>query len=165
MKIKISNLSDGTHELNFSSSVDELDISEPYFGPVEISVIISKFGDQLILNSETEINANLVCDRCNTEFKKLVKSNYKMIYLVDDSSGDQNDEVTYIKPMTDKISIDEDVREYALLALPMKTLCKDDCKGLCYKCGTNLNLNQCSCDGKKTNEMWEPLLKLKKNSN
>ena len=47
-----------------------------------------------------------------------------------------------------QIELDPIVREQVLLALPMDSLCKEDCKGLCAQCGQNLNEAQCSCDPK-----------------
>lgn len=44
------------------------------------------------------------------------------------------------------IDLDPILREQVLLALPMNAVCRDDCKGLCSKCGQNLNEKQCGCD-------------------
>ncbi len=46
----------------------------------------------------------------------------------------------------DKIDLNQMIWEQVYLALPMKPLCKDDCRGLCPQCGTNLNLSQCNCE-------------------
>ena len=52
----------------------------------------------------------------------------------------------------------EDVlREQVLLGLPAKTLCKDDCKGLCPRCGENLNQKACSCDSAPVDPRWSAL--------
>lgn len=45
----------------------------------------------------------------------------------------------------DQIDLAHMIREQVYLALPMKPLCKDECRGLCPECGTNLNLSSCSC--------------------
>jgi uncharacterized protein len=61
-----------------------------------------------------------------------------------------------------QLEIGDILREQVLLGLPMKALCRVDCKGLCPNCGINLNLNTCDC----TNESFSPhrdtLLQLKK---
>jgi uncharacterized protein len=51
------------------------------------------------------------------------------------------------------------------LSIPLKVLCKDDCKGLCPRCGINLNDTSCSCDTTDTDPRWAPLSKLKDESN
>ncbi len=45
----------------------------------------------------------------------------------------------------DQIDLNELMREQFYLALPMKPLCREDCKGLCAQCGTNLNTGTCDC--------------------
>jgi len=61
----------------------------------------------------------------------------------------------------DNIDVTNDVREFALLSVPMKNLCKDDCKGLCSKCGTDLNISKCTCSKEEIDPRWKPLMELK----
>lgn len=51
----------------------------------------------------------------------------------------------------------EAVRQYALLALPMKPLCKQDCPGICSRCGENLNDGPCSCPKAEKDQRWAKL--------
>ena len=53
------------------------------------------------------------------------------------------------------------VREYALMAEPMKPLCRPDCSGLCADCGANLNLSDCGCDS-PIDPRWGPLLAMRR---
>ena len=53
--------------------------------------------------------------------------------------------------------LEDVVREQVLLSLPGRTLCKEDCKGLCPRCGQNLNLAQCSCDKAPADPRWNAL--------
>jgi uncharacterized protein len=45
----------------------------------------------------------------------------------------------------DEIDLNELLREQFYLALPMKPLCREECRGLCPQCGTNLNTGSCDC--------------------
>ena len=82
--------------------------------------------------------------------------------LFDKKEVDESEtNVKYLSPADDKIDLTEDVIDYSKLAIPMKKLCKDDCKGLCIKCGTNLNQEKCSCNNEEMDSVWEPLLNLK----
>jgi uncharacterized protein len=85
---------------------------------------------------------------------------YHFIQNINDSENEKID-IIYLHPETDKIDLSEDVRDYALLALPMKKLCSENCKGLCPKCGKNLNDGPCECRDEKIDPRWEPLQKLK----
>lgn len=56
--------------------------------------------------------------------------------------------------------LEDVVREQVLLSLPGRTLCKEDCKGLCSRCGQNLNLATCSCGEAPANPQWNALADL-----
>jgi len=164
IKIKVSNLSNVRYDYDFEGKASDLDIFEPYVGNFKTNVALSKFDSQIILDSETGITANLLCDRCAKEFQSVIKSNYRMVYLFRvnfDDEESEKEEVVYIHPETDKIELDKDIRDYAVLAVPMKNLCSDDCKGLCPKCGKNLNDDPCSCTEENIDPRWEPIQKLK----
>ena len=80
---------------------------------------------------------------------------------------DDNDsiDISYLPLEADKIDITKDVRDYALLAIPMKKLCKEDCKGLCVNCGKNLNEGDCNCSKDMIDPRWLPLQELKNKLN
>jgi len=58
------------------------------------------------------------------------------------------------------IDLTEAMRQYALLAIPMKPLCRGDCAGLCPSCGHNLNQGPCDCSPQETDPRWSVLRKL-----
>ena len=58
------------------------------------------------------------------------------------------------------IDLTEAIRQYALLAIPMKPLCRGDCAGLCPNCGHNLNQGPCDCLPQETEPRWSELNKL-----
>jgi uncharacterized protein len=162
MIIKISNLSEGEHDFVFEDKVDVLDLGKPFYGKYKSSVILNKLHDQLILSVTSDFKVKYECDRCGTEFKSSLKSNYKMIYLMNEKPEETDSiNVSYLNRDADKIDIKSDVREFALLSIPMKKLCKEDCKGLCYKCGKDLNKEQCTCTTEEIDPRWKPLMNLK----
>jgi uncharacterized protein len=61
-----------------------------------------------------------------------------------------------------QLAIGDILREQVLLALPMKALCRLDCKGLCPQCGTNLNLKSCGCAKEQFNPNLDALLEIKR---
>ncbi len=58
------------------------------------------------------------------------------------------------------IDLTEAIRQYALLAIPMKPLCRGDCAGFCPNCGHNLNQGPCDCSPQETEFRWSELSKL-----
>jgi uncharacterized protein len=168
IKIKVSTLANGRYEYDFDGKASDLEIFEPYFGNFSTNVVLTKFDNQLILDSETAIAGNLTCDRCAGEFHSVIKSSYRMIYLYKANIGDpeiEKEDIIFLHPATDKIELDKDIRDFAILAVPMKKLCSEDCKGLCSKCGKNLNKGPCNCHEEIFDPRWEPLKKLKTKNN
>lgn len=162
MIIKITNLSEGTHEFTFEENIDHLDLEKPFFGKYKSFVVLNKLHDQIILSVSSKFKVKYQCDRCGKEFNSKLNSDYKMVYLMNEKPAETDSIfVTYLSRTEDKIEIKNDVREFALLAVPMKNLCKEDCKGLCYKCGADLNNEQCKCTNDEIDPRWKPLMNLK----
>jgi uncharacterized protein len=61
----------------------------------------------------------------------------------------------------DSLLLEDVLREQVLLSLPVRTLCKPDCKGLCPRCGQNRNSQPCSCEEGLTDPRWEALADLR----
>ncbi len=166
MIIKISNLSEGIHNFDFNEDAKEIKLEEPFFGQTEVKVELNKIHNQIILQADIKANVRFICDRCTKEFEQVLLSNYKMVYLFNSEYKESEDiNVAFLKPDADKIILDDDVRDYALLSIPMKRLCKEDCKGLCPGCGKDLNEEECGCRKEVIDERWLPLMELKNKLN
>jgi DUF177 domain-containing protein len=162
MKIKISGLENGKHTYDFDGEIDKDELTEPLLGKYKTSVVLNKFDDQIILEASTVAEANFTCDRCSKEYRHGVESKYKMIYLLRGIERDEDElNITYLSPDADKIDIEKEVRDYLILSLPMKRLCKENCKGLCYKCGKDLNEGVCDCKNDEPDDRWKVLSDLK----
>jgi uncharacterized protein len=61
----------------------------------------------------------------------------------------------------DSLLLDDVLREQVLLSLPVRTLCKPDCKGLCPRCGVNRNNQSCLCEEMQSDPRWEALADLR----
>jgi uncharacterized protein len=61
----------------------------------------------------------------------------------------------------DSLSLEDVLREQVLLSLPVRTLCKPDCKGLCPRCGENRNSQPCNCEEGPSDPRWEALAGLR----
>lgn len=162
MIIKISNLSDGEHNFVFEDKIQSLDLELPFYGKYKSSVLLNKLHDQIIIAVSTKFKVKFECDRCGIEFKSNLLSDYKMVYLMNEQPEETDSlNVSYLSRDADKIDITTDVREFALLSIPMKKLCSDNCKGLCPKCGKDLNKEECNCKTDDIDPRWKPLIKLK----
>ena len=121
---------------------------------------------QIVFDCNLNLFAELICDRCTSEFERKVENNFQLVYLFGKESVDDEEiNIHIIPPETDKINLTEDVLEYAKLSLPLKILCNENCKGLCPQCGANFNKEKCDCKNDSIDPIWEPLQQLKKSSN
>lgn len=162
MIIKIANLNEGIHEFTFEEKIEDLDLEKPFYGISKSFAVLNKLHDQVILSVKSRFKVKYQCDRCGTEFNSKLNSDYQIVYLMNEEPAETGSiNVTYLSRTADKIDLKNDVREFALLAVPMKHLCKEDCKGLCYKCGANLNVEQCKCTNDEIDPRWKPLINLK----
>lgn len=166
MTIKFTNYTDGIHYLDYEEPVAKLNLEEPFLGNLKLNVKMDKSSHQIVLNCSLSVNARLICDRCQEEYQREFRNEFILTYLFakeDVTSDDLN--LYYISPESDKINLHQDIIDFAILAVPMKKLCQEDCKGLCASCGMNLNAEACQCKKDEINPVWEALQKLKKTNN
>ncbi|MCM8787301.1 MAG: DUF177 domain-containing protein [Candidatus Omnitrophica bacterium] len=134
MKIAVAKIKD--KELEFTEEIDvkdwDMDSNDVKF--VDNITLICKFlrvGKGIFVDATVNTHRMIVCSRCLEEVGQIVCQNFKLNYD--------------INKLGDYLEIDDDVREEILLNFPMKVLCRPDCKGLCPKCGVNLNFEDCKC--------------------
>ena len=138
MKININQiLPEGlTLEEDTASATLDLDTDIIRFlGPVNIKANITKVADVVIVNLTLKALMSVSCSRCLNEFSIDLNKSLKLNYPVDSS--------------VQTIDLGSDIREEIILDYPVRFLCNPNCKGLCLKCGQNLNQSRCSCEGKR----------------
>ncbi len=162
MKINISNLSQGTHEYELSKKAVELELDEHFVGDVAAHVTLEKSSRQILLRARLRSNALFQCDRCLEEFSKEISPALQIVYVWDvlERSAELHEDVRTLKADTNIIDFSDAVRDGILLAVPLKLLCKENCAGLCAKCGRNLNHTadgSCDCAPVEADERWNKL--------
>jgi len=131
--------------------VGEQDDAYRVVAPVDLAFEIHKDKDRFRLVGTAKAERELECRRCVEPFRLAVDAPFDIRYLpASAASAEPEREVeeedlgtSYYRD--DQIDLNELLREQFYLALPMKPLCQEACKGLCSHCGTNLNAGQCDC--------------------
>jgi uncharacterized protein len=119
--------------------------------PVVVDVDIHKDKEKFRLVGTAKTELELACSRCLEPFRMPVDASFDLRFLpvsemaTDEEREIQADDLETSYYRDDQIDVNELLREQFYLALPMKPLCQDACKGLCAQCGTNLNTGTCSC--------------------
>ena len=162
LKIRISGLSNGIHEYHFTSDPSEIGLEPNFTSPVDVLAVVDKAQHQLYVKTELKTSGTFSCDRCLDEFIQPIDARYNTFYVFDEEQRGKYpaDEVQVLSPDTVSIDLTEDVKEVVILSVPLKLLCKQDCKGLCPHCGTNRNKSLCDCKDDRIDSRWEGLANL-----
>lgn len=110
--------------------------------PVELKGEIYALGDVLTLDGTICTELDLTCSRCLSTFSHVI--NLPVHEEFSTNSNSEDDEVIFIEG--EAIEINDIIKNNIILSLPIKKLCKEDCKGLCQHCGENLNITSCNCE-------------------
>ena len=159
MKVQISDIISGkdrSKKIDYKFEMSQLefegDIIKPK-GSCNVVGRISANGDILILNAEIKVDLEMICSRCLDTFIYPIDIDIEERFTTNSKSED--DEAVVV--LDDVLDITEVVETSIISTLPIKRVCKDDCKGLCQECGCNLNFNTCSCNKEDVDIRFEAL--------
>lgn len=145
----------------FRSRVDLSELEfygrKPISRPVEAEGSVTNHAGALVLEGTARSLLDLVCDRCGKAFsrEKVVPLDSLVAETLED---EENDEILLLDS-DGSLDLDEAVTEAFVLAMEPKILCSEDCKGLCPRCGADLNLGPCGC-GPEADPRWAALAQL-----
>jgi uncharacterized protein len=115
--------------------------------------------------------ARLTCSRCLAEFFLDLQDDFSLTYLPRPEMPEQmrpgeeaelsTDEIGLIPFDGDRIDLREGLQEQLVMALPVKPLCRPDCRGICPRCGADLNRSACRCTGSSVDPRLAVLRNLK----
>ena len=152
---------------NSSLSIDyALDMSDleyngeyPLKKPVTIKGSITNNASLIRLTAEISFDFEAPCDRCglviNQSHSVTVEKSLASVM-----ESEESDTILLVPDM--KLDLDEFIYTEVVLGLPMKHLCNEDCKGICPKCGKNLNVGKCECSFKEIDPRLQALADLLK---
>lgn len=112
-------------------------------GPVRVTGDVRNHAEILELHVCAEAELHCVCDRCSREYTVPWSLNY-LATLTRDSESVGDDPDLY-ELRDDEVDVDEIVSTAIVLNMDTKFCCAPDCKGLCEKCGADLNEGDCGC--------------------
>ena len=132
--------------IDTSVSAKELDIDNldfTFIDDIHIKIQASSVSKEFLFRCDIQTNIQAKCSRCLKDI---------------DFTIDIKDFIfTYENEHQDKIDISIDIRDAILIEIPTRLICKEDCKGFCPICKTDLNTNQCRCEDKAFNNPFAGL--------
>ena len=134
--------------VDFSTSVDLQDLRYgncfPVTEPVIASGAVRNTAGVLVMTGLIRTTIHGVCDRCASDFDEVVELPMEVV-LVTELANEENEDEWVFPLEGDSADLEEIVRTVFVLNMDSKLLCKPDCKGMCCRCGKNLNHEVCSC--------------------
>jgi uncharacterized protein len=152
-------------------SIDLQDENLTLNEPCSISLRLNRRGHDIDAQGTVATTVGVNCDRCLTPTLLPLSSSFNLIYLPFNSLSATDElvlerrELDFSFYKDNRLDIDELVQEQIRLALPMTNLCREDCRGLCGKCGQDLNNSTCQCVTEDIDPRWSALLELKNKKN
>ena len=129
------------YELDLSEQ--ELNGSKPFASPVKISGHAGNYTGIVELHATADFTLETACDRCAKPISLPLAT--KIFHTLVTSLNDEtNDELMLVNEL--RYDLDPLITEDIFLDLPSKLLCSEDCKGVCPRCGKDLNQGSCSCE-------------------
>jgi len=119
--------------------------------PVALSVSVRKDRMQFRLVGRVRTTVELTCSRCLEAYEMPVEEAFDVLYLPHSAgaAGEErmveDDDLSTAFYEDNVIDLGQLMQEQCYLAVPMKPLCREDCRGLCPECGANLNTETCEC--------------------
>jgi len=119
------------------------------------------------LNGELATRLELLCARCLEPVVQDVTRKFDLLYRpLGTDAGNEELSVTVAEAEVgyyqgDGLLLEDAIREQVLLAVPLKVVCREDCKGLCPTCGKNRNTEPCSCAPPLGDPRWSALKDLR----
>ena len=171
MKIDVQTLKEGENSLELRESASGLglrDVPCEFKSDVLVNLTLHKRNDEIVLLGRASGVVSEECSRCLKRSDRKFSVEFEVFC---DKIGarkrkpqpDEEAGETYVAHHDGKVlDIGSVVREAVMLSMPMKALCREDCRGLCPVCGVNLNEQTCGCAASKPDVRWNALAKLKK---
>lgn len=147
-------------EYSLDLSSTEVSGVYPLKKPVTVSGAVSNKASLVVLDAVITYEYSAPCDRCGTETKRThtLRLNKSLAVSIE---GEESDSILTVPDM--KLDLDELLYSEVIVNLPMKHICKEDCKGICPKCGKNLNEGKCGCPEKEIDPRLSALAELLNN--
>jgi uncharacterized protein len=149
--IDLGSLREGRTPVELEAAAPDLDLpQDDWAGPIWGQLEVEKTGENVTVRGSVAATARLECVRCLATFDRPIQ--VPLAVFADRAGGGRRgDEAAlarddYMKFHDGRrLELGDEARELLLLELPMSPRCRDDCRGLCPRCGADLNAGPCGC--------------------
>jgi uncharacterized protein len=169
MEIRVESIPDGGKALHEEIDPATIDLDEPYYSinePLTFTGHATRNGDDIYVKGRVTGAVKSECGRCLESFAMQIDLPVDAVFVPQRENVEDDDEVfepqsnlTYYEG--DSVDLLREIKDIILVNLPIKPVCRTDCKGLCPQCGTDLNKGSCTCKNHKGPSPFDKLKELK----
>jgi DUF177 domain-containing protein len=148
--INLAALPQGTSPLEMRAPARELDLPEAQWpGEIHSQAQVERTAERISIRGRVEATARLECVRCLGEFDRPIEAE---LTVYADRTGksrglerelERDDYMRFHDGR--ELDLRQDAREALLLEVPITSHCREECRGLCPRCGADLNQGPCGC--------------------
>lgn len=164
LRIPLTSIKTGKSEFEFETRHPDLDLGAGRRFPelIQIAAMITTIGSDFLLDLQVKTQGEFICDRCGALFHQKVQGKVQTLFTFQPADSDvEDDDVCVLESGAKEVDLQRDVTDALVLAVPVKIVCKNTCKGLCTQCGVNLNEATCQCKTDEIDSRWDALRQLK----
>jgi len=180
MHIRIQDLKAGELNLEFEETPESFPVLKEMIDsgvckfrtPLKAALRAQLLGDMVELEGDISTAVRLDCGRCLQPFEMPIESKFALTYSQREPAPEQSgpnleeleltaEDMGLIHYQGEEINLENEIQEQVVLAFPLRVLCRPDCRGLCPKCGADLNAAECDCDRSPPSSTFDALKNLK----
>lgn len=172
MKVRIDEIGEKSKRLSAEEPIAEYQALRDmeahgdcsFLSPLAINIDVVREYDHIRVHGHVCTKVMLRCSRCLAETELGIESSFTMFYTKATPGFPQDEEVELAEEDLiavtyegDEIDFAPEIAEQVQLEIPVKPLCREDCRGLCTNCGADLNVAECGCDRRSTSLTFSAL--------
>jgi uncharacterized protein len=165
MRIRLEHLKAGKLSLEFEEPAETFPVLTElvasgvceFLAPLKAALRAQQIGGIVAIDGNISTTVRMDCARCLQSYEMPIASSFALTYSqkepAPELSGSNQEEVELTAEdmgmsyyQGEEINLKNEIQEQVVLAIPLRALCRQDCKGLCPKCGADLKSGECGCD-------------------
>ncbi len=151
LRVDLRDLAAGPLETDAVVQPDDPGLADLEFTPIEpvrVSGRIMASGPgSFYWEGRLETRVRVACRRCLVPVDAVIDETVDLLFTEDQGADDPS--VVVIPPRTAELDLGDAIRGELILAAPEFVLCREDCRGICPRCGTDLNVEPCRCPSER----------------
>jgi len=164
MKILISDIGDEGLDVAFEETIETEEVK--LLSPAKASFHIDKVNEEILVKGDLSALLEMECSRCLKHFEEARDVEVNVVFHpLEELQGEEkheikDDELDMGFYRGDILDLKDLLKEQILLTIPMKPLCSEGCRGICPRCGADMNIVSCTCEKKSLDPRLTVLRKL-----